>query len=168
MNKETIESAYSIANETYAQYGVDTEQAILRLGKTPISIHCWQGDDVAGFEHAGALDGGLVATGHYPGKARNADELRSDLSKAMSLAPGNHRVNLHAIYAETNGRKVDRTEITFEHFSRWADWAAGKSIGLDFNPSFFAHPKAASGLTIFQTRPNTTLASSEPRPSAAL
>jgi L-rhamnose isomerase len=148
MKTDLIEKAYAIANETYAEYGVDTEQAILRLSKVPVSIHCWQGDDVGGFEHAGELDGGLVATGHYPGKARNADELRSDLSKAMTLVPGRHRLNLHAIYAETNGRKVERTDLTFEHFTRWADWAAEKDIGLDFNPSFFAHPKAASGRTL--------------------
>jgi L-rhamnose isomerase len=143
------EKAYNIAKETYAQFGVDTDSAIKKLAKIAISLHCWQGDDVSGFENPEAgLDGGIMATGNYPGKARNPEQLRMDLDKALSLIPGNHRLNLHAIYGEFKGQKVSRDEILPEHFSNWIDWAKSKKMGLDFNPTCFSHPKAASGFTL--------------------
>ena len=143
----TVEPAYRLAAERYAALGVDTEAALARLDTVPVSIHCWQGDDVTGFEVRGsAVDaGGLLATGAHPGRARNADELRQDLEKAFSLIPGPCRANLHAIYAETGGRTVPRDELGPEHFARWMDWAKRLGIGLDFNPTFFAHPLAAGG-----------------------
>jgi L-rhamnose isomerase len=144
-----IERAYALARERYAAFGVDTEAALERLAQVSISLHCWQGDDVGGFENPDiALGGGLAVTGNYPGKPRNADELRQDLDKAYSLIPGRHRLNLHAIYAETGGRRVERTDLQPEHFARWVDWARANGHGLDFNPTCFAHPLAASGFTL--------------------
>jgi len=144
----SIEKAYEIARQRYAELGVDTEKATERLSKTAISLHCWQGDDVGGFETGEGLSGGgLVATGAYPGKARTADELREDIEKALSLIPGKHRLNLHAMYAETAG-KVDRNELTAEHFTTWIDWAKANYLGMDFNGTFFSHPKAESGFTL--------------------
>jgi len=143
-----IEKAYEAARQRYAQLGVDTEQAIERLAKVAISIHCWQGDDVGGFESGEGLSGGgIMATGAYPGRARTADELRADLQKAMSLIPGKHRLNIHAMYAETNG-KVQRNELEPEHFSAWIDWAKANGLGMDFNGTFFSHSKAESGFTL--------------------
>jgi len=147
--QKDIEKAYAIARERYAECGVDTDRAMGRLSKIAISIHCWQGDDVGGFEDAGGLrGGGIVATGAYPGKARTANELRADMSKAMSLIPGRHRLNLHAIYAETGGRRVERNELEPVHFDNWIDWAGSVCVGVDFNPTFFSHPKADSGFTL--------------------
>ena len=144
-----VENVYAMASERYKELGVDTAKAITGLERVAISMHCWQGDDVGGFENAGSLaDGGLMATGNYPGKARTADELRRDLEKAYSLIPGRHRVSLHAIYAETGGRKVERNELTIEQFTGWVDWAKSLGIGMDFNPTYFAHPKAESGNTL--------------------
>ena len=143
-----IEQAYALAKERYAELGVDVDKAIERVEKIQISLHCWQGDDVAGFENAGDLSGGILTTGNYPGKARTPDELRADAEKAMSLIPGTQRFNLHAIYLETNGKKVDRDEIGPEHFQTWVDWAKAQKIGLDFNPTFFSHPKASDTLTL--------------------
>ena len=144
-----IESAYALARERYALLGVDTEKALERLSSIAISLHCWQGDDVGGFEAPGGeLGGGLAATGNYPGKARTADELRQDLDTTYSLIPGKHRLNLHAIYAETGGKPVERTQLRPEHFSRWVDWAKANGHGLDFNPTCFSHPLAASGFTL--------------------
>ena len=141
--------SYALAQERYAMLGVDTEKALETLEQISISLHCWQGDDVGGFESPGGeLGGGIAATGNYPGKARNADELRRDLDLAYSLIPGRHRLNLHAIYAETGGRRVERDELLPEHFSRWVDWAKEKGHGLDFNPTLFSHPKAESGFTL--------------------
>ena len=149
MKAKTIETAYKLAREHYAEWGVDTEAVIRKLGQIPISMHCWQGDDVGGFENAGSLaDSGLMATGNYPGKARTADELRRDIEKVLSLAPGRHRLNLHASYAETGGRRVERDELDYSHFRNWVQWAKDLGIGIDFNPTFFAHPKAASGFTL--------------------
>lgn len=143
------EKAYALAREQYAAIGVDTDKALRRLAKVAVSLHCWQGDDVGGFENsAGLTGGGIQATGNYPGKARTADELRADLDMAYSLIPGKHRLNLHAIYAENSGRKVDRDQLTPALFSRWLDWAKSRRIGVDFNPSFFSHPKAADGFTL--------------------
>jgi len=144
-----IRDAYALAKERYAMLGVDTDQALDTLKWISISLHCWQGDDVAGFESPDAeLGGGLAATGDYPGKARNGDELRSDLDKAYSLIPGTHRLNLHAIYAETGGRKVERNALRPEHFAAWVDWARDAGRGVDFNPTCFSHPLAESGFTL--------------------
>ena len=148
MNK--VEQAYQSAREKYFELGVDTNKALESLKAIPISLHCWQGDDVSGFETEEGLlsDGGIQATGNYPGKARNADELRTDIEKALSLIPGRHRVNLHAIYAETDGKKVDRNKLEAEHFISWIDWAKQNKIGIDFNGTFFSHPKASDGFTL--------------------
>jgi len=144
-----IEAAYRLAQERYAALGVDTEHALTRLSGVSLSLHCWQGDDVGGFESAGGeLGGGLAATGNYPGKARTAGELRSDLDQAYRLIPGKHRLNLHAIYAETGGKQVERNELLPEHFSAWVAWAKANGHGLDFNPTCFSHPKAADGFTL--------------------
>jgi L-rhamnose isomerase len=145
---DPVQQAYELAKTRYAAIAVDTDAVLKKLATVPVSLHCWQGDDVAGFEGAGSLDGGLAVTGNYPGKARNPDELRADAAKALSLIPGKHRFNLHAIYLETGGKKVDRDEIAPEHFSRWMDWAKSLGIGVDFNPSFFAHPKSSGGFTL--------------------
>ena len=149
-NEKNISDNYERAKEIYASLGVDTDRVMEEIKSIPISIHCWQGDDVGGFEvdAEGLVGGGILATGNYPGKARNAEELRQDLDKAMSLIPGKHRVNLHAIYAETHGKFVERDEITVEHFQKWMDWAKEKGIGLDFNPTFFSHKMADSGYTL--------------------
>jgi len=142
------EQAYSLAKERYAALGVDTEKALATLKSVSISLHCWQGDDVGGFENPGGeLGGGIAATGNYPGKARNADELRRDLDVVYSLLPGSHRLNLHAIYLEAD-KKVERNKIEPCHFSAWKDWAKANSHGLDFNPTCFSHPKAADGFTL--------------------
>ena len=143
-------SPYQAAREAYATLGVDTEKALETLGRTPISVHCWQGDDVGGFESASAGDpgGGLAVTGNYPGRARTPGELRADLEKVFSLVPGKHRLNLHAFYLETGGQKVDRDQIETKHFQGWIDWAKSLGLGMDFNPTCFAHPKAADGFTL--------------------
>lgn len=142
-------SNYSIAQQRYADLGVDTEKALQILSSIPISLHCWQGDDVGGFEREGAeLTGGIQATGNYPGKARTLEELRSDLDEALSLIPGKHRLNLHAIYADLQGKKIERNEYTVEQFQSWIDWCKERGMGMDFNPSYFSHPLAANGLTL--------------------
>ena len=144
-----IDQAYRLAKERYATLGVDTDKALQQLDGIPVSIHCWQGDDVGGFENAGeALGGGLAVTGNYPGKARTPDELRADFEKALSVMPGCHRFNLHACYAEMQGRKVDRDELSVEQFKNWIAWARSIKIGLDFNPTFFAHSKVMGGFTL--------------------
>ncbi len=148
-SENQILNAYAIARERYAALGVDTDVALSRLEGVSLSLQCWQGDDVTGFENTHeALGGGLAATGNYPGKARNADELRRDLDLAYRLIPGRHRLNLHAIYAETNGKKVERNALRPEHFAAWVDWAKANHHGLDFNPTLFSHPLAASGFTL--------------------
>ena len=142
-------ASYSLAQERYAAMGVDTEAAMAKLATIPISLHCWQGDDVGGFENTGeGLSGGIAVTGNYPGRARTPDELRADLDMALSLIPGKHRLNLHAFYGEYGGKKVERDEITPEHFSNWIAWAKANGMGMDFNPTCFAHPKAADGFTL--------------------
>ena len=146
---KSIAQSYSSAKARYAEMGVDTEAAMAALTRIPISLHCWQGDDVGGFENTGeGLSGGIAVTGNYPGKARTPDELRADLDKALSLIPGKHRLNLHAFYGEFGGKKVDRNEIRPEHFKGWIDWAKSNGMGMDFNPTCFAHPKAADGFTL--------------------
>ncbi len=144
-----VEQAFALAKERYAELGVDVDKAIEKIENTAISLHCWQGDDVGGFEATGeALSGGILSTGNYPGKARTIAELKQDAEKAFSLIPGKLRFNLHAIYLDNGGKKVDRDEIDVEHFQTWIDWAKAQGIGLDFNPTFFSHPKAADGLTL--------------------
>ena len=144
-----IETSYELASERYAGLGVDVKAALRTLATIPVSLHCWQGDDVGGFEiGGGAPGGGLAVTGNYPGKARTADELRADLDKALSLIPGRHRLNLHAFYGEFGGTKVDRDEIETAHFKNWIAWAKTNGLGLDFNPTCFSHPKAADGFTL--------------------
>jgi L-rhamnose isomerase len=144
-----IEQAYRLAKERYAALGVDTDKALKQLAGIPVSIHCWQGDDVGGFENAGeALGGGLAVTGNYPGKARTPEELRADFEQALSVLPGRHRFNLHACYAEMGRRKVDRDELSVAQFKNWIAWARSLRIGLDFNPTFFAHPKVVGGVTL--------------------
>ena len=138
---------YESAKELYAGLGVDTEEALRKLGRVKISMHCWQGDDVGGFENSGDLSGGIAATGNYPGKARNFEELTSDIDMAFKMIPGTHKVNLHAIYAVTD-HPVDRDALKPEHFSAWVDYARERGLGLDFNPTLFSHPKAANSLTL--------------------
>jgi L-rhamnose isomerase len=149
MMTTSLDAAYRIAADRYAERGVDTEAALARLATIPISLHCWQGDDVGGFETiAEGLSGGIAATGRYPGKARTPDELRADATKALSLIPGRHRFSLHATYGDFRGRRVDRDAIGPEHFAAWIDWAKSLGIGLDFNPTFFSHPLAADNFTL--------------------
>ena len=139
---------YEFAKKMYKKIGIDTDTVIERVKKIPVSMHCWQGDDVMGFEGAEELTGGIQATGNYPGKARNGDELRADIDKALSLIPGKHKVNIHANYAEFDGQKADRDALTPAHFQKWVDWAKQRGIGLDFNETYFSHPKSESGLTL--------------------
>jgi len=143
-------TTYTLAQEKYASLGVDTEEVLKHLATIPISLHCWQGDDVGGFENAGAdlAGSGLAATGNYPGKARTIEELRADLEKTLSLIPGSHRINLHACYADLGGSKKERSDYGVKEFQSWIDWAKSQGLGMDFNPTFFAHPKAASGFTL--------------------
>lgn len=146
MNNKMI---YEAAHERYAALGIDTEKAISTLLATPISMHCWQGDDVRGFEGATALDGGIQATGNYPGAARTPAELMQDIDRALSLVPGKHRLNIHANYAVfENGEHADRDALPPRHFAAWVRFAKERGLGLDFNPTFFSHPMAASGLTL--------------------
>jgi len=155
MREGNITSAYQIAKEQYAEHGVDVDAAMRRLESIPISIHCWQGDDVGGFETPGAelSGGGIQATGNYPGKARNIDQLRSDIEKALSMIPGRHRLNLHACYLDNGGRFVERNKIEPGHFQSWIDWAKHNKVGMDFNPTYFSHQKAADGFTLSHPDP---------------
>jgi len=146
---QDVARSYETARKVYAAWGVDTDKALAALSAIPLSLHCWQGDDVGGFESAAGLTGGgIQATGNYPGKARTAEELRSDYEKAFSLIPGKHKANLHAIYAETGGKKVERDALAPEHFAAWIGWAKKLGIGLDFNETYFSHPMAESGYTL--------------------
>ena len=145
MNENQINKAYELAKERYAAIGVDTEKVLATLQDFHLSMHCWQADDVKGFEvQAGALSGGIQSTGDFPGAARNIDELRADILKAKSLIPGSHRLNLHEIYGDFQGKVVDRDEVTVEHFQSWIDWAKDNNTLLDFNSSSFSHPKSGS------------------------
>lgn len=140
--------SYESAKAQFADWGIDTESAIERLKTIPISMHCWQGDDVVGFEQkTGSSGGGIQATGNHPGRARTPDELRADLEFAYSMIPGSHRLNLHAMYLDTD-ETPDRDEIEYKHFAPWVDWAKEQGLGLDFNPTFFAHAKADDNLTL--------------------
>ncbi|WP_338512679.1 L-rhamnose isomerase [Erwinia aphidicola] len=145
---QAIEQAYALAKQRFADIGVDVEAALKQLDQLPVSMHCWQGDDVRGFENPqGALTGGIQATGNYPGRARNVEELRSDLDRAMALIPGPKRLNLHAIYLQSE-QPVARNEIKPQHFAGWVDWAKQRGLGLDFNPSCFSHELSAEGFTL--------------------
>jgi L-rhamnose isomerase len=144
-----LQDSYAAAKDRYAGLGVDTDAALARLARVSISLHCWQGDDVGGFEDPErGLSGGIMATGNYPGKARTADELRRDLDQAYRLIPGDHRLNLHAIYLEADGQKIERNDIRPEYFLRWVDWARANNHGLDFNPTCFSHALADDGFTL--------------------
>ena len=141
-----IDQAYTQAKDRYAEFDVDVDEAMGRLKDIAISMHCWQGDDVVGYESVGDIsEGGIMATGSYPGRARTPDELRADVLMAMSLIPGTHRLSLHACYAEIYGKAVDRSQVTPDQFRNWIEWARENCIGLDFNPTCFAHPMASSG-----------------------
>lgn len=156
MNNEQVAKAYHIAKEQYAELGVDTEEAIRKLDQVPISLHCWQTDDVAGFETPDAElgGGGIQVTGNFPGKARTIAQLRQDIEKVMSLLPGTQRLNLHAMYGDFGGQKVNRNEIEVKHFQSWIDWAKQQQIGLDFNPTCFSHPCANDGFTLSSKNEN--------------
>jgi L-rhamnose isomerase len=145
-----VNKEYELAKGIYSTFGVDTDKVLKIMDDIHISLNCWQGDDITGFEKNNGLTGsdGILATGNYPGKARSGEELRLDMEKALSLIPGKHRVNLHAIYAETNGVSVERDRLEVEHFKNWIEWAKKNGIGLDFNPTFFAHKKSSSGFTL--------------------
>ena len=144
-----IEAAYRLARDRYDALGVSADKACAALARIPVSLHCWQGDDVQGFEGAaGSLGGGLAVTGNHPGRARTPDELRRDLDAAMAVIPGKHRLNLHAFYGEFGGRKIDRDQIDAAHFAGWIAWAKERGMGLDFNPTCFGHAKAADGFTL--------------------
>lgn len=149
LDSQTINHNYGHAKETYALLDIDADAALKQLSEIAISLHCWQGDDVGGFENPGGeLTGGIQATGNYPGKARTPDELRADLSKAYSLLPGNHRLSLHAFYVDHPASPIERNELRPEHFESWIDWAKAQGIKLDFNGTFFSHPKANEGWTL--------------------
>ena len=145
MNSNFFNKAYSIARQRYADLGIDTEAVLRQMQEFHLSLHCWQADDVKGFEvQAGALSGGIQSTGDFPGAARNIDELRSDILKAMSLIPGSHRLNLHEIYGDFQGKAVDRDQVTVQYFQSWIDWAKANNTKLDFNSTSFSHPKSGS------------------------
>jgi L-rhamnose isomerase len=149
-NKELIKEAYAIAKQQYAEMGVDTDAVLKGMNDLAISLHCWQSDDVGGFETADSQlsGGGIQATGNYPGKARTIAELRADLEKVISMLPGKYRLNLHAIYGDFKGEKVDRDQIEVKHFQSWIDWCKKLGLGMDFNPTFFSHPMADTGFTL--------------------
>lgn len=144
MKEQLINKAYEIAKERYAVLGIDTDKAMDALQNISLSMHCWQADDVTGFESGGALTGGIQATGNYPGKARNMEEVRMDILKAMSFIPGRHRLSLHEIYGDFGGKFVDRDQVEPSHFESWMEWAAENGIKLDFNSTSFSHPKSGN------------------------
>ncbi|MHA1569550.1 MAG: L-rhamnose isomerase [Alphaproteobacteria bacterium] len=149
MKAESINKAYDLARERYADLGVNVDEALARLERISISLHCWQADDVGGFENPDAeLGGGLAVTGNYPGKARTIEEVRADLAQALSLIPGSHRVNLHSIYGDFGGGRVDRDQIEPAHYQSWVDWARERGLALDFNCTCFGHPRADAGFTL--------------------
>ncbi|MCX6255590.1 MAG: L-rhamnose isomerase [Bacteroidia bacterium] len=150
MKKELIKQSYQLAKEQYAELGVDTNKVLSEMDKINISLHCWQTDDVGGFEKAGAVlgGGGIQATGNFPGKATTIQQMRADLDKVMSLLPGKQRLNLHAIYGEFGGKLVDRDQIEAKHYQGWINWAKKRGIGLDFNCTCFSHPYADDGFTL--------------------
>ena len=153
MTNSAVKQAYEVAKKRYAEIGVDTDAVLKKLQNVKISMHCWQGDDVRGFWNAdGELTGGILSTGNYPGAARTPEELRQDIEKAYSLIPGKHKLNLHAIYLDTD-EKVDLDKIEPRHFQKWVDWAKEHQVGLDFNPTFFSHPMMKDGFTLASSDP---------------
>ena len=155
MKEELILKGYEYAKSVYAENGVDVEAAMKKADAIPVSMHCWQGDDVIGFDGSDSLTGGIQTTGNYPGRARTADELRSDIAFAKSLIPGEIKLNMHACYAEKNGKKVDRDEYTIEQFQNWVDFAKEQGMGLDFNPTYFSHPKMDGDFSLSSYDPDT-------------
>lgn len=151
--KESVEQAYALAKERYAALGIDTDSVLETLRHLSLSIHCWQADDVTGFERTGTLSGGIQTTGNFPGKARNREELQADILKALSLIPGRHRLSLHAIYGDFKGKAVDRDQLEPAHFSGWMDWARDNRLKLDFNSTSFSHPKSGN-LTLSHPDPD--------------
>lgn len=149
MNKDFVKQAYAIAKAQYAELGVDTDAVVKKMNDVVISLHCWQTDDVGGFETPDATlsGGGIQATGNYPGKATSIEQMRADLEKVFSLLPGKQRLNLHAIYGDFKGERIDRDQIEVKHFQSWIDWCKKLGIGLDFNATCFSHPRAADGFT---------------------
>ena len=143
-----MNKSHEAAKAAYAAFGVDTDAAIEKLKNVPLSLHCWQGDDVIGFDHDGPLTGGIQTTGNYPGKARNPEELLSDMDKAISLCPGKMKLNVHACYAIFEDGFVDRDKIEPKHFKKWVEFAKERNMGIDFNPTFFSHPMVKNGLTL--------------------
>ena len=144
-----MNNRYEEAKQIYAKYGVDTDAAMAELQTIPVSLHCWQGDDVTGFDHDGPLTGGIQTTGNYPGKARNPEELMADIEEVLKLVPGAKKINVHASYAIfEKGEFADRDKLEPKHFKKWVEFAKKHNMGLDFNPTFFSHPMAASGLTL--------------------
>ena len=149
ISEKLVNAGFEYAKEVYAAKGVDVEAAMAKAADTTISLHCWQGDDVNGCEgDSEGASNGIATTGNYPGKARNADELRADLDFVMPMIPGKSKLNLHASYAELHGKKIDRDAYTIEQFQGWVDWAKEKKIGLDFNPTYFSHPYVEDGFTL--------------------
>ena len=155
MKEQLILQGFAYAKEQYAQLDVDVEAAIKRADAIPVSMHCWQGDDVIGFDGSDSLTGGIQTTGNYPGRARTPEELRADVDKALSLIPGTTKLKLHACYAEKNGKAVDRDGYTIEQFQPWVDWAKERGLGLDFNPTFFSHPKMDGDFSLSSFDPDT-------------
>lgn len=157
MNEKLIAQSYNLAKKSYASLGLDTDAAIRAALRIPLSMHCWQADDVVGFETKAesVTGGGILATGNYPGRARTGDEARQDYDQVLDLVPGKLRLNVHALYAETGTKVVDRDALKPEHFETWMAWSRRRRVALDFNPSFFAHPKANSGFTLSSTNPAT-------------
>ncbi|OHX64767.1 L-rhamnose isomerase [Flammeovirga pacifica] len=154
MSNQTILESYNLAKSAYAKLGVDTDKVLEQLNNLSISLHCWQTDDVGGFEtKATSMGGGIQVTGNYPGKANSIEEMRADLEKVLSLLPGKHKLNLHAIYGEFNGEMVDRDQIEVKHFQGWIDWAKKNNVGIDFNASCFSHPYAEDGFTLSSKDP---------------
>ena len=144
MKEEQIKKAYELAKARYAEFGIDTDKAIATLERTPISLQCWQAEDVEGFDRNEAASGGIQTTGNYPGKARNIDELRQDIDKVTSLLAGHMRLNLHETYGEFGGQFVDRDQVEVKHFQGWMEWAKERNMKLDFNSTSFSHPKSGS------------------------
>ncbi len=155
MESVKINQAFEIAKEQYAAVGVDVEAAIARADAVPVSMHCWQGDDVIGFDGSDALSGGIQTTGNYPGRARTPGELRADIEAALRLIPGRTKLSLHASYAEKGGRKIDRDAYTIEQFAAWLDWAKQTGLGLDFNPTYFSHPRMDGDFSLSSFDPGT-------------
>lgn len=153
MNEKSIIKGFEYAKERYAEYGIDVDRAIIRSDAIPVAMHCWQGDDVRGFDTTGALTGGIAATGCYPGAARSPVELRADIDKALSLTPGTKKLNLHACYAEKMGKHIDRDAYTIEQFNNWLNWAVERRTGLDFNPTFFSHHMMDGDFSLSSLKP---------------